>query len=812
MKYNIHNPNRSTREFHDGTVLQRRIILPGERTLQGVELSPMMAEYLKGRGDLELTLTDAPAATPINGHVPKGIDTPRPARQVARVKPPLIVDGMFGIGDCIHQRAFLPDLMLDYDVYLRSTSVLIYHDLVKRGLKVLLKPTRLHAQARTIERERSLFYYGALPANARTVKIWYHKENIDRHGSITEGMVAAAGIQKMPELDFSIPVLKEWRDLARHYIQSWKVGTKPIMIYRPIVLRKEWNSASRNPDVGAYETLFQSLRPHFFVVSIADLKPGVEWIVGPEQDADVKLHKGELDFPTLVGLFSEVNLVFANAGFAPVLAQAVGAPCITIYGGRESSRTTERAGSHLAPTLSIDPDHPCDCHAAHHKCDKTISLPPALERVKAFAEVYAKPRKKVLVFGTVWEDCQERAHLTDLWLSFHPQKSPECDFMLVDSASPWHPAIEERHPAMVSYEEGMRGRRMFYDFPDNIGHLSRKGRDGWGRSFCKGLEAAIASDYDYVVHIEGDSLFRLPIMPIIDKMEREKIKVASTVVKGMRFDHENWVETGLIFFDVDYLKRSQFIKRYDWTNRRVAPTPEAIIFRMIQQDLTLMPWKAWRGDKYQINHDNIEGLDLDWVTHCHNDVWAYDKFVGATKEEGMSAASLKVNFGCGTNRITGWCNHDAEVNIEQRLPYQDRTVDFILVEHCVEHVEYKKALEFFKECRRILKPGGVLRVIVPSIEQIMRDGTPDYFRFTQKWQGIGPTARGAMHAIIHAHGHQMAWTASGLECALFYSGFEKIVRCEPKMSQHPELRDVDGHWRVIGDKFNRIESLIMEAS
>jgi ADP-heptose:LPS heptosyltransferase len=97
------------------------------------------------------------------------------------------------------------------------------------------------------------------------------------------------------------------------------------------------------------------------------------------------LHGGELDFETLAGLFSEAALVFANPGFSPVLAQAVGAPCIIVYGGNESFRTTNSVGAHLAPTLAIEPIKPCECHSRTHDCDKRIDVEAAKVRVREFA-------------------------------------------------------------------------------------------------------------------------------------------------------------------------------------------------------------------------------------------------------------------------------------------------------------------------------------------------------------------------------------------------------------------------------------------
>ena len=236
---------------------------------------------------------------------------------------------------------------------------------------------------------------------------------------------------------------------------------------------------------------------------------------------------------------------------------------------------------------------------------------------------------------------------------------------------------------------------------------------------------------------------------------------------------------------------------------------------MLGDRLRMMPWKAERADKSQITVDNVTALD--WVTHCHDDPQVYDRFVAAAlgekQPDTMAQARselVKVNLGCGKNKIPGWRNHDIDVDITKPLPFEDNSVDFMLAEHCVEHVDYYKAIDFFKECARVLKPWGVLRVIVPSIELIRDRADEDYIRFVKRW---APTEdlRGAMHAILYEHGHQTAWTQSLLEATLFYCGFEHTVRCEPSQSRHQPLQGVDGHPKVIGERNNWIESLVMEA-
>jgi len=171
---------------------------------------------------------------------------------------------------------------------------------------------------------------------------------------------------------------------------------------------------------------------------------------------------------------------------------------------------------------------------------------------------------------------------------------------------------------------------------------------------------------------------------------------------------------------------------------------------------------------------------------------------------------MKVNLGCGTNRLPGWDNHDADIDITNPLPWGDSTIEYILAEHVVEHVRYRQAVMFMTECHRVLLPGGVLRVIVPSIERVMLYADEEYLKFVSRWTKH-PDVRGAVGAIMWEHGHKNAWTESLLVATMFYAGFGTMV-CEPQRSEHLELRDIDGHGKVIGEQNNWIESSVVEGT
>lgn len=627
MKYDLINRTQAMRIFYDGAPM-REIRVRAGQTVEAIELSDLAVRRLAGDDDLIVEIHD-----------------PDRASRNAPQRPAIVLDGRFGIGDAIHQRGVLRELMRDHDVWLQTCHYRVYEDLVARGLKLIFKDTRLHAQAKTIARERGLFPHApSPPAAAPRFNLSYNKGEIDKHGSILEAMAGCVGVKARP-LDFSLPVRPEWTEGFKARF-AWNTSNKPILVYRPVVQRREWNGANRNPDPEAYGAIFRSVRDGFFVVSVADLASEREWIVGPEEEADIKLHQGELTFEDMAALWREAAIVFCNAGFAPVLAQAVGTPSIVVYGGRESYQTTQRAGEHLAPTLGIDADKPCDCHTERHDCGpKTITLAPAIERSKAFAENHRQAQRrrhqgvgdqkadeagaageKILIFATTYVDSSDREKLTRQWLDLHSAINPECDFLIVDSNSP-KPVLD---PEWVARFKAEPQRFKFFDFGDNVGHLSRGGRDGWGRAFCRGLDYAVEHGYPYVLHIEGDSLLRVPARDIVAKLKEVNREVASIPVKGTARDIPGWVETGLMCFSTAYLRRTGFTARYDWAKREVRPTPEFVVLELIGRINALMlDIKGLRGDKNQISAANVVRLDLDWVTHCHSDIWVYQEFVNA---------------------------------------------------------------------------------------------------------------------------------------------------------------------------------------
>lgn len=89
----------------------------------------------------------------------------------------------------------------------------------------------------------------------------------------------------------------------------------------------------------------------------------------------------------------------------------------------------------------------------------------------------------------------------------------------------------------------------------------------------------------------------------------------------------------------------------------------------------------------------------------------------------------KLNIACGSRYHKDWINIDfhagskdvKQVNILSGLPFEDNTIDVIYSSHFIEHLSISQANYVLKESIRIMKPKGVLRIVVPDLENVCRE-------------------------------------------------------------------------------------------
>ena len=89
-----------------------------------------------------------------------------------------------------------------------------------------------------------------------------------------------------------------------------------------------------------------------------------------------------------------------------------------------------------------------------------------------------------------------------------------------------------------------------------------------------------------------------------------------------------------------------------------------------------------------------------------------------------------LNFGCGDRFcLNDWTNLDfhshhrsvIQHNLLERFPFQDSTFDSVYSSHVLEHFPLYEGNFLLCESFRVLRPGGIIRVVVPDLESTCRE-------------------------------------------------------------------------------------------
>jgi SAM-dependent methyltransferase len=87
-----------------------------------------------------------------------------------------------------------------------------------------------------------------------------------------------------------------------------------------------------------------------------------------------------------------------------------------------------------------------------------------------------------------------------------------------------------------------------------------------------------------------------------------------------------------------------------------------------------------------------------------------------------------LNLGCGTRFHPDWENLDFAPtapsvrahDLRTGIPYSDETFDVVYHSHVLEHFSRCAAVDFLRECTRVLKRSGILRIVLPDLEGTAR--------------------------------------------------------------------------------------------
>jgi predicted SAM-dependent methyltransferase len=144
-------------------------------------------------------------------------------------------------------------------------------------------------------------------------------------------------------------------------------------------------------------------------------------------------------------------------------------------------------------------------------------------------------------------------------------------------------------------------------------------------------------------------------------------------------------------------------------------------------------------------------------------------------------------------------------DVTRSIPEPDHSVEVLYSSHMIEHLGKSQALAFLKEVRRILKPGGIIRLAVPNIrfhvDNYLQHNDADKFvhdtRLSLQSHGERNTLfRKLQYLIVGERHHQWMYDGKSLCCLLTSVGFRDPEVMEPGTTRIKDPGELNLHERV----------------
>ena len=152
---------------------------------------------------------------------------------------------------------------------------------------------------------------------------------------------------------------------------------------------------------------------------------------------------------------------------------------------------------------------------------------------------------------------------------------------------------------------------------------------------------------------------------------------------------------------------------------------------------------------------------------------------------------MKLHIGCGKREWPGWINIDG-VDLPHihwrdvtKLPYRNNEADLIYASHLIAYFDRDEIVPILNEWKRVLKPGGILRLATPDFEQLLIA----YETNIVPIEGI----LGPLYGKITLKGmsvyHKTCYNYDSLRTLLLEVGFKDPITWSHNETEHAELDD-----------------------
>ena len=184
-----------------------------------------------------------------------------------------------------------------------------------------------------------------------------------------------------------------------------------------------------------------------------------------------------------------------------------------------------------------------------------------------------------------------------------------------------------------------------------------------------------------------------------------------------------------------------------------------------------------------------------------------------TQQEQEPRGRRRLNWGCGDWAHPGWINSDIKedvgvdivADIRDGLPLESDSFDYAVSIHSLPELPFSEIVPALVELRRVLKPGGVLRLALPDLDrgiEAYHRKDSSYFKVPdQDAKSVG--AKFVTQMVWYGYSRSL-FTHEFIEEQLQKAGFTRVDHCSFRRTAcpYPEIVDLDNRER---------ESLFVEA-
>ena len=167
----------------------------------------------------------------------------------------------------------------------------------------------------------------------------------------------------------------------------------------------------------------------------------------------------------------------------------------------------------------------------------------------------------------------------------------------------------------------------------------------------------------------------------------------------------------------------------------------------------------------------------------------------------------KLQIGGGNHLKRGWLNGDIlngniYLNATDKFPIESSSFDYIFAEQFIEHLDFESGKKCLKECFRVLKPNGIVRMATPDLKGLLSiyNNTNSIVNskevLSRHRKNHNQDCLNLCHFLndnFRFWGHSFIYDVETLETLLLDIGFQNINHVRFGVSNFPELNGLEIH-------------------